>query len=248
MPTSPAIPATLAGAVGRLKRDLDEIFGPRLHALVAHGPRVRSASAAPPSALPLNTLALVDRVTYKDLVSCSQRADDWTASGVTVPLLLSPQEFERSLDTFPVEYGEIIAHHVVITGSDPFANLAVRDEDLRRACEAWGKSHLIHLREGYIEAASDARAVARLVLRSASPFAALVAQIARLRGMEDTAPEALALATEGIAGLPQAPVREVLALESRASLDGDTAMSLFPAYLDAVERLAQFLDGWTRTR
>jgi len=248
MPTSPAVPAALSGALERLTRDLESIFGPRLRAVVAHGPRLRAANAAPTAAIPLNTLALVERVDYKDLVACGQKAEDWLASGVTVPLLLSPEEFERSLDTFPVEYGEIIAHHVVVTGNDPFAHLSVRDDDLRRACEAWGKSHLIQLREGYIEAGGDAKAVARLVLQSASPFAALLAQIARLRGMHDTGPEALARATEGIAGLPEAPVREVLALEAGARLDGDTAMTLFPAYLDAVERLAQFLDGWTRSR
>jgi arginine N-succinyltransferase len=38
------------------------------------------------------------------------------------------------------------------------------------------------------------------------------------------------------------------AVRAEARLDGDTAMTLFPAYLDAVERLAQFLDGWTRSR
>jgi hypothetical protein len=248
MPTSPAVPAALSGAVERLTGDLESIFGPRLRALVAHGPRVRAASAASSAAVPLNTLALVDRVDYRDLVACGQKADDWLASGVTVPLLLSRLEFERSLDTFPVEYGEIIAHHVVVAGSDPFAGLSVRDDDLRRACEAWGKSHLIQLREGYIEAGGDAKEVARLIERSASPFAALLAQIARLRGTHDTGPDALARATEGIAGLPQTPVRDVLALEAGARLDGDTAMTLFPAYLDAVERLAQFLDGWTRSR
>ena len=248
MPTSPAVPAALAGALERLKRDLQNVFGPRLRALVAHGPRVRAANSAPATSVPLNTLALVERVDYKDLVACGQKAEDWLASGVTVPLLLSPEEFERSLDTFPVEYGEIIAHHVVVAGNDPFAGLSVRDDDLRRACEGWGKSHLIQLREGYIEAGGDARAVARLVVQSASPFAALLAQIARLRDMHETGPQALARATEGIAGLPEAPVREVLALEAGAPLDGDTAMALFPAYLDAVERLAQFLDGWTRNR
>ena len=29
------------------------------------------------------------------------------------------------------------------------------------------------------------------------------------------------------------------------TLDGDTAMALYPPYLDAVERLVVFLDTWT---
>jgi hypothetical protein len=39
----------------------------------------------------------------------------------------------------------------------------------------------------------------------------------------------------------------VVALEARPALDADTAMTLYPAYLDAVEALARFLDGWART-
>lgn len=249
MPTLSRVPASFSGPLERQRSDLQEIFGSRLKALVAHGPRVRTAaSASATGALPINTLALVEGLGYKDLAACSQRAAGWQASGVTVPLLLSPREFARSLDTFPVEYGEIISHHVVVAGEDPFANLAVPDADLRRACEAWGKSHLIQLREGFIEAGGDAKAVAAMILASASPFAALLNQIARLRGVDEADPDLLARATEGIAGLPPAPVRAVLALEASPQLDGDSAMSLYPGYLDVVERLVEFLDGWTTAK
>jgi hypothetical protein len=231
-----------------LRRDLRETFGDRLQAVVAHGPRIKGAVDPGGQPAAVSTLALVDRVTYKDLVACAQRAADWHGIGVNVPLLLSRSDFERSLDAFPLEYGDIIANHVLVEGTDPFAGLAVRDDDVRRACEGWGKSHLIQLREGFVEARGDAKAVARLIVASASPFAALLAHIVRLRGIDQRDPDALAHVTEGIAGLPVAPVREVLALETKPNLDGDTAMALFPGYLDAVERLADFLDGWTKAR
>jgi hypothetical protein len=248
MPTNPGVPAPLAGPVDRLHRDLRDIFGDRLQALVAHGPRIRQAVTDPGRSVPINTLALVDRVSYKDLVACAERAGAWLAAGVAVPLLLPRAEFERSLDTFPLEYGDILAHHVLVAGTDPFGRLAIRDDDLRRACEGWGKSLLIQLREGFVEAGGEAKAVARLILASASPLAALLEHIARLRGLNEPGTEALAAAAEGIAGLPSAPVREVLALEARRQLDGDSAMALFPGYLDAVERLVEFLDGWTKAR
>jgi hypothetical protein len=248
MPLPLGVPAALAGPLSRLRRDLQDIFGVRLQALVAHGPRVKGAVAPGGHLTPVSTLALVDRVTYEDLVACGQRAADWTATDVNVPLLLSRPDFERSLDAFPLEYGDIIATHVVVEGTDPFAGLTVRDDDLRRACESWGKGHLIQLREGFVEAGGEPKAVARLIAASASPFAALLGHIARLRGIDERDPDKLAQATEGITGLPPAPVREVLTLEARPQIDGDTAMALFPGYLDAVERLVDFLDGWTKTR
>ena len=72
-----------------------------------------------------------------------------------MPLLLSRQEFARSLDVFPVEYGEIVANHVTIVGDDPFAGATIAEADLRRSCELQAKSHLIHLREGFLEAGGD---------------------------------------------------------------------------------------------
>lgn len=243
----PALPPALAGPLSRVRADLQEIFGTRLVALVAHGPRVRHAEAQVASAAAINTLALVEGLGYRDLSACAQRAGDWRADGLSVPLLLGRGEFLRSLDAFPVEYGDIIADHVLVYGDDPFDGVAVNPDDLRRACEAWGKAHLIHLREGYIEAGGDARRVASLVLASAPPFAGLLSLMARLRGFDAGGSGALARATVGIAGLPAPVVAQVVALEARASLDADTAMTLFPAYLDAVQALVAFLDGWTRS-
>lgn len=133
----------------------------------------------------------------------------------------------------------------MLFGPDPFTGLTVQAPDLRRACERWAKSHLIHLREGFLEAGGDAHAVAELIVASAPPFAGLLALIARLRGHDDSGPEAIARATEGIAGLPAGVLRDIVALEQRASLDNDTAMTLYPPYLDAVEKLVVFLDTWS---
>jgi hypothetical protein len=248
MATASPLPAPIAAPLTALVGDLDQVFGPRLTALVAHGPRVRSRTVDPSNPPPLDSVAIVESITYQDLAACGQRAPRWRAMGLTIPLLLRPGEFQRSLDTFPVEYGDIIAHHVLVFGKDPFAGLTVAAEDLRRACEAWGKSHLIHLREGFVETGGEPRRVADLLLASASPFAALLGHVARLCGADDRDAQALARATESIAGLPAELVGRIIALEGQRTLDPDTAMSLLPPYLDAVERLVQYLDGWARSR
>jgi hypothetical protein len=246
MAASPLPPGSLATVLAQLLSDLQQVFGPRLRALVAHGPRIRARHVDPKSPPPVHSLAIVESISYQGLAGCGQHAPGWRAMGATIPLLLRPGEFQRSLDTFPVEYGDIIAHHVLVFGEDPFAGLAVAPEDLRRACEAWSKSHLIHLREGFIETGGDARRVAALVHASAPPLAALLGHVARLRAASDTGPDALARATEGIAGLPAGVIARIIELEGRAPPDPDTAMALYPPYLDAVERLVQFLDGWAR--
>src|SRR6185295_16401084 len=92
--------------------------------------------------------------------------------------------FERSLDAFPLEFGAIIADHAVVAGRDPFEGLAIEPADLRRACEVQARSHLLHLREGFLETQGRGDAIAVLVVRSAAPFAALLGSLARLQGLD----------------------------------------------------------------
>ena len=127
-------PGPLAAAL----HDLQHIFGDRLQAFVAYGDA---------NAIPAPSLALVQTISADDLNRCAARVLSWHRAGCATPLMLTRDEFAGSLDAFPIEYGEILDTHRVLFGADPFAGLAIRDEDLRRACEVQVKSHLVHLRE-----------------------------------------------------------------------------------------------------
>ena len=70
--------------------------------------------------------------------------------------MLRGARVRESLDAFPLEFGAILADHAVVSGASPFDGLTVDAADLRRACEVQARSHLLHLREGYIERADAA--------------------------------------------------------------------------------------------
>ena len=142
-------------AAAALVADLRRIFADRLRSVVAYGRRIEDAGEGP-----LTCLALVDSLTLGDLEACAARASAWGRHGLATPLILPAEEFRRSLDAFPLEYGEIIRAHERVFGGDPFENAAVGREDLRRACEAQVKSHLVHLREGFIEVGPRLRRLA----------------------------------------------------------------------------------------
>lgn len=204
-----------------LAHDLAELFGSRLQALVAYG--AQSAE--------LHTLAIVDRLGPADLDACAAKASAWHASGIATPLVLAAQEFEDSLDAFPLEFGAIIAEHTVLAGASPFAGLSVDTADLRRACEVQARSHLLHLREGYIEAHGDDAAIATLIVKSARPFAALLRSVDRLdrRPVHPAEAEIIRVAGAGTVAAPD-------------------ARRLFPQYLAAVEAIVRHIDGWSAPR
>jgi hypothetical protein len=202
--------------------DLRRIFGARLQSLVSYGPQDHPDG--------MHTLALVERLNFDDLTACAPRNRDWQRAGAAVPLLLSREEFQRTLDVFPLEYGGIIASHQLIAGENLLAAARVSEADLRRGCEFQAKSHLIHLREGYVETGGDPARVSRLIAASAPALSALLENLRQL--------DAHAAAR---VGLTPEFVRQVASADATRIADPSP---LLARYVTAVERLWQEVDRW----
>ncbi len=234
---------TALQAAGTLADDLASHFGARLRAVLVYGTHARPHPRAVKA--PVQTLALVDRIEYGDLAAAAERAAVWQARGLDMPLLLPDAEFRRSLDAFPLEYGDIIAHHILLRGEDPFTGLAVAPEDLRRACEVKIRAHAIHLREGFIVAGQRPREIAQLVVASAGPFASLLETFARMTGAAPhSPPDGVAAHVARVSGLDADLLGRLLRLEEDHELDPNDAVQLYPAYLDLVQALVQVIDAW----
>jgi len=215
--------------------DLQHIFGDRLHAVASYG---RS------DAQPARCLALVQSITADDLDRCAAHAAAWHRAGCATPLLLTKDEFAGSLDAFPIEYGEILATHQIIFGVDPFGGMTIRREDLRRACEVQVKSHLVHLRENYIESRGRQSDIRELVAEAAPAFAVILRRLAHLDGLPAETNADLSAYAAKRPGLDARIVGDVLALAKDHDRSGVDAMRLYAGYVAAVEQLWHFIDRW----
>ena len=223
------------GPLAAALHDLQHIFGERLLAFVAYGPA---------NATPAASLALVRAITAEDLDHCAARATSWHRAGCATPLLLTREEFAGSLDAFPIEYGEILETHRLIFGPDPFAGMVISPEDFRRACEVQVKSHLVHLRENYIECRGRQSDVTALVGEAAPAFALILRRLARLDGMAAETHADLSAYAAKRPGLDARTVGAVLAIAGGHHGSGVDAIRIYPAYLAAVEQLWHFIDSW----
>ncbi len=230
------VPLTLTStarqAMDRLAADLARVLDTRLVAVVAYSP-TRAA-------------AFVQRITSDDLQGLAPLVDRWHREGLETPLLLTGDEFRRSLDAFPLEYEAMLDRHVVITGIPPFADLHPTDADLRRACEVQAQSFLIHLRQGWLHAADHHSEQEAMLIQSAAPLRALLVNVARLQNAHPDNDDALASFGEQHLGLPAQTVRGVLVLEQHpeqvtALLEAPEFMN---AYLLTAETLWAFVDKW----
>ena len=239
-------------AVQHLGRELAEIFGGRLQSFSAYGlhapghaPQTASSGHNRLEADGFHTLAIVDVVTRDDLQACAQRVAAWQAAGLETPLLLAEREFERSLDAFPLEFGAILADHVVVSGRSPFQALTVSEADIRRGVEVQARSHLLHLREGVLETRGRADALSVLIVQSAAAFAALLQSLARLDGVDGRDVAAAGRHAERLLNVAGGTITSIVALAGVKEISSDQATQLFPGYLSAVERLVAYVDGWS---
>ena len=230
---------TIPESVRRLERDLRGIFGSRLSSLVVYGAQAQAHAHA-------HTLAVVDGLSRDDLRACAARVDAWHDDGLATPLFLGAHEFASSLDAFPLEFGAIIASHVVVSGANPFDGLTVDAGDLRRAVEVQARGHLLHLREGYVETRGRSDALAVLIVSSAPALATLLLSVARLDGRAGNDAAAAARHVERMLGLTSRVLAEVAALANVKEISSAEADRLFAPYLDAVDALVARVDTFTK--
>lgn len=223
-------------AAERLADDLVRVFGERIRVIAAYEPAGGPGSA---DAI-VHTIALVDRVRPDDLTALLTVVPAWHKARLATPLLLAQEEFERTLDVFPLEYESILSRHTVIRGAWPPGALAVNAADLRRACERQIKGHLIHLRGGFLETHGRPSAVAELIRASIPPFRAALQNIARLHEKPFASEEELSTFVQQELQADAAALREILAF-SRGGTTADAA-PLLTRYIGLVEQLWRAVD------
>lgn len=216
-------------AFERMAGDARRVFGPRFAALVAYGHQTAVIFAA--------------SIRDDDLDALGPLVANWERDGLSTPLVMTPDEFRRSLDAFPLEYQAILDRHLVIDGAAPFDGAEVRPEDLRRACETQARSYLIHVRQGWLDAAGHHEQIAALLARSAQPFRALLSNVARLQNVSADSTHDLSTFAERALGVSATLVRLTLDLELHPE-HAEGLVGRMPEYLVAAEQLWRFVDEW----
>jgi hypothetical protein len=213
----------------RLATDLRRVFGDRFVALVAYGGHTAAAFAT--------------RIDPADLDAMATLTGAWHHDGLATPLVMTPDEFRRSLDAFPLEYQAILDHHILIDGENPFDGAAVAPADLRRACEVQAKSHLVHLRQGWLEAHGHAEELTHLAGHSAMPFRTLLSHVARLSGEPHQTADDLVVFAGRVTGMPADLARDLFTVDEHPEAAHRVSHRMAD-YLAAAERLWAFVDAW----
>src|SRR5467141_2230843 len=87
----------------------------------------------------------------------------WSKEQIVVPLFLMEEELRTSAAVFPLEFLEIQEQHRVLGGRDPFIGFHVKTDRLRETVVQGVTSHLLRLRQRYVEGGGSDDATTILV-------------------------------------------------------------------------------------
>lgn len=203
-----SISENVKGRLDELVESLSKSLGKDLESVIVHGSAARGGWREGSSDVDL-VIVLKDASREKlDSIANALQVARFAAR--IEAMVLASREVDRSADVFPLFYGDIVRHHVVVHGSDPFEKLDIGKHHIRLRVEQELREAQIRLRRAVIDGLGAENAlrgaVARKVRQVRTPLHALL----ELKGTtcDDDLASVLKKSTE-IYGVSPGPLLEV---------------------------------------
>lgn len=221
--------------------NMKEAFGDELRSVVLYGPAARWETSRQPY---INFMVTVEDNTPSEIARCSKYLKDWRKKLIAMPLFLTPDYVGKSLDTFPLEFMDIVSAYSVVYGDNPLEGIEFRPAHVRAECEREIKGKLLHLRAEYLDLRGDAKGLVDLVGRSLATFRLLFMGALYLKDIEiPEETDALFDAVIDAYGLDGVLFRTLFTVsKKRKKIDGAVADDLFDKYVEEIEKLSHEID------
>ena len=171
-----ALPAAARAPLLALKETLDRTEGPNLAALVVYVSAVRGGYE--PGASDLDVIVVLHDTSLAHLKAIAEPLLLARYEGRVEAMILKLANIARASDVFPLLYDDVRQRHLLLSGSDPFAGLEIKDEHRRLRVEQELCEARIRMRRAVVDAlgseANMAGAVARKVKQLRGPLHALL--------------------------------------------------------------------------
>jgi len=161
-------------------KEVRGVFGGQLEGMLLYGSAVRGEFL--PGRSNLNILLLVSSYDSAALKQYSALHRRWSKEQIVVPLFLTEEELQLSAAVFPLEFLEIQEQHRVLSGRDPFIGFHVKTDRMREAVVQGLTSHVLRLRQRYVEGDGGDDATIMLLPLAITSTVPLLRGVQRLLG------------------------------------------------------------------
>ena len=157
--------------LAELVAKLGAAAGSNLKSVVLYGSAVTGEFH--PKHSDLNVLCVLGKLGAHELAQLSATSRWWQGQGHPAPLAFTLEELQRAADVFAIELLDIKTSNRVLFGEDVFASMEVPMRLHHLQVERELRTSLVRLRQRYLAAPHDNKAVLRLMTDSVSSFGAL---------------------------------------------------------------------------
>lgn len=226
--------------LSELVEKLKQAAGANLRSVVLYGSA--ASGEFQPQHSDLNVLCLLGRLDAAELAKLNSATSWWARKGHPAPLVFTLEELRRSADVFAIELLDIKTSHRMLHGEDVFSGLEVPMNLHTHQVERELHTNLIRLRQAFLAAPGDTKALGRLMNESVSTFVALFRHA--LIALGERPPQGKRAAVDALAmllGFDAGGFHAVL--DTREGKRGSQDVrEVFASYLAAVMRVAEEVD------
>ncbi len=228
----------LSGALSRFRTEAQVVLGENLVSLVVFGEAVSEGGAALEG--PVEAMIVLRKIDLVTLNQLRRVVLEARRELELLPLVLTPDDLERSTDVFPVKFQTMKWRHLRLCGEDLLSDLEIDRKLLRLRAEQEIKNLLFRLRRLYIDRSHRGELLELTLARGVESLLRDLAVLLWLRTGEVLATEATVARAAADLGIPSRPLEGALALGSDAA--PQDLPKLYEAFMAAVERAADLVD------
>jgi len=168
----------------------------------------------------------------------------WRKRNVSVPLFLTENYVDSSLDSFPIEYLNFQRQYLLIYGKDILKDLTLNWDFIRLQCEREIKGKLLVLRRTFLETEGKGRAVKGVIRQSIPAFIAIFEALLFLKGKDrPEGKRGLIRGTAKAFDMDAGVFERLLDIREGKVKPNDTEIrQLFKDYLGEVRKLSVLID------
>jgi len=223
-------------------RDYQELFKEELISILLYGSAAVGHYVAKRS--DINFMIVVTPSAITTMGRALPLIKKWRKRAVAVPMFVTEEYIDSSLDSFPLEFHNLKASHRAVYGKDVLAALTIANDLLRLQCESQIKGKLLHLLGDFLATEGDGRKMQELIRNSLPAFANVFKGLLSLKG--ETSPlrrEEIFLRTAEIYSLDRALLEKVLAAgQTEARMSEAAYIELLEKYIAEIRKLALTID------
>lgn len=192
----------------------------------------------------INFLVILTEDGIKSLGKAMDVVYKWSKRSVAVPLFLTQEYINSSLDSFPIEFLNMKKYHKVVFGGDVLGSIEISKKDLRLKCEEQIKGKLLHLREEYLLTRGEKKRLEFLLAITVPTFVSIFTALLDLKGesgglqKKDTF-----LTTAKIFNLDQSIFEKVIRVRNKdIQLTKEELSRLTLDYINEILKLSRIVD------